>query len=463
MVFKRGDMRFSVPWLVVLLAILPSAPASAAKRRALLVGANEGWDEPALRYARKDARKLRDVLVQRGGFAEEDIVVMEDPTAGELREQLKTMKQRFSDRSKEETLFVFYYSGHADGEHLHLQGHPSFSFKELLVSLREVPATQKLGILDACQSGALLKGARPAGPGFDVAQKEELAVRGLALLVSSTANELSQESRELAGSFFTHYLVSGLFGLADANGDRRVSLGEVDLYARERTAAATAETPAGTQHPGAKIELAGYEELFLTSLEGAETVLSFPSGWARCFLTDRFEVRLLAEIPSGGMRSLIRVPPGSYILKCHANEGIFRVARVDAKAGEEVEVATGLRFYETRRGDGLVKGSRPAQAGSLLPIVAGGVLASGGVFLALAKHEHWRIQTHDPTRESSEDMDRRASRGQAFQAVGFSLAGVGAVGLGIAAGMKWVRGMGGPVTLGVGASGTAVSLHGRWP
>jgi hypothetical protein len=456
-------MRVGVTWLWVLLAMLLPVPASAAKRAALLVGANEGWDEPVLRYARRDARKLRDVLEQRGGFAPEDIIVLEDPGASELREQLEAMKRKFSGHPEAETLFVFYYSGHADSDHLHLQGQPAFSFKELLGALREVPAAQRLGILDACQSGSILKGARQAGRGFEVSKEKELAVRGLALLVSSTASEPSQESRELAGSFFTHHLVSGLFGLADADQDGKVSLSEVYLHARERTAAATAPTQAGAQHPGAKLELAGYEELYLTSQQGPEAVLSFPPGRSRCFLADRFEMRLLAEIPPGNARSPVPVPPGSYILKCELSEELLRVARVDVRAGEQVEVSTGLKFHERQRGDGLVKGGKPLRGRALLPILSGAVLASGGVFLALSKQEQWRIRTFDPSTETSEDLVKRSSRGETYQRVGLGLIGVGVLGLGIAAGMHWVRKPGAPVTLGVGTSGTSVLVQGKWP
>lgn len=459
----RGEMRVGASWLLFLLVALLPGAASASKRVALLVGANEGWDEPELRYARKDAHKLRDVLVRRGGFAEEDIVVLEDPEAGELREQLAAIQREFAGRSGRESLFVFYYSGHADREHLHLQGDPAFSLEELLASLRGVPAAQKLGIIDACQSGALLKGAQRVTPGFNVVRNEELAVSGLALLVSSTANEPSQESRELAGSFFTHHLVSGLFGLADANGDRRVTLSEAYLHARERTAAATVNTQAGPQHPGAKIELAGHEELYLTALDGSEAVLAFPPAWPRCFLTDRFETRLLAEIPPGAARSLVQVPAGSYLLKCEASEALLHVARVDVRAGEHVEVSSGLRFHEKPRGAGFVKGGKPLRPAYLLPIASGGVMASGAALLALSKQERWRIVNFKPGEETSADLERRSARGELYQRVGFGLIGAGLVGLGIAAAMHEGREPEPALTVGVGTSGASLLIHGRWP
>jgi hypothetical protein len=438
--------------LGLLVALLPM-PASAVKRRALLVGANEGWTEQKLRYARKDAHKLLDVLVERGGFAEEDIVLLEDPTVDELREQLDEMKRKVSGSFDEETLFIFYYSGHADSEHLHLQGNPAFSLKELLGYLHELPATQKVGILDACQSGAILKGGQRAPLGFEVSKKANLGIHGLAVLTSSTAEEPSQESKELAASFFTLYLVSGLSGLADTNGDNKVSLGEVHAYAQVRTAAATLGTQPGAQHPVAKIEMTGYEDLYLTFMDEPGASLSFPSGGSPCFLTDRFETRLLAEIPPADIPRHVLVPAGAYVLKCEVDRERLRVARVDAKVGEKVEVTTHLTFYERERSEGLVKGGRPVESRIWLPLLSGGVLASGGAFWALAKHEQWRFTSGG---------GGSVSRGEVYQAVGFSLMGVGAVGLGIATGMHVLREGKAPITMGVGTNGTSIFMQGRW-
>lgn len=436
-----------------LLALLAPMPAAAAKRVALLVGANEGWSEPALSFARKDARKLREVLVQRGRFATEDIVLLEDPTADAVRDQLSAMKRRFSGPGEEETLFVFYYSGHADSEYLHLRGEPELSFKELLRSMREVPASQKLGILDACQSGSILKGAVSAARGFDISQ-EELAVSGLALLVSSTANEPSQESQQLAGSFFTHYLVSGLFGQADVNGDHRISLGEVSLYARESTAAATTDTPAGAQHPGVKFEISGYEELYLSYLGGADALLTFPPSQHRCYLTDVFETRLLVEISPGDTGKSVRVPAGTYVLKCELSERQLRIARIELKAGESVDT-TGVAFSERPRASSLVKGGSALQPRTLMTIGSGAVLASGGVLWAFAKHEQSKFRMGR--------SDASIARGNTYQRVSFGLVAAGTAGLGVAAALHLLRPPKVSGSLGAGSTGTSVFVHGAWP
>jgi hypothetical protein len=469
-VLRRSAM--APPWarwlagaltLLVLLAALAPTSASASRRRALLVGANEGWNEPRLSYARNDARKLREVLVQLGGFKEEDILLLEDPSVSQLREALGAMKRGFDAPTQDATFFVFYYSGHADRDALHLQGHPQLSVKELLHHLERVPATQKLGILDACQSGSILKGGKPDPLGFKVAGEDTLGVRGMALLVSSTANEPSQESRYLAGSFFTHHLVSGLFGLADANGDRKVSLDEVYTYSRERTSAATASTQAGAQHPGARIELTGYSDLYLTFLDGPVASLVVPPGWPRCYLMDHHESRLLAEIAPTDTARQLEVPPGSYTLKCEDSTRLLRVARFKARAGDRVDVILHMKFHEALRSEGLVKGSRALSGRFLLPVASGGALASGGVFWALARKEHSRLSRGDSTLKTPEDVRASISRGKSYQTLGLGLMGAGIIGLGAAAGMYVLRGDDKPATLGVATGGSSVVLHGRWP
>jgi uncharacterized caspase-like protein len=102
-------------------------------------------------------------------------------------------------------------------------------------------------IVDACRSGSLtrVKGGTPAPP-FDVHVRGSDGSEGAAFLTSSAANEDAQESDALQGSFFTHYLVSGLLGAADSDGDRRVSLSEAYAYAYEGTLRASSRSLAGT-------------------------------------------------------------------------------------------------------------------------------------------------------------------------------------------------------------------------
>jgi hypothetical protein len=351
--------------LVVMLATLASGRAEAARRLALIVSDNQGWksDRP-LRHADDDARRLGAVLSELGDFAEDDIRLLNAPTTEELRAELDAVVQRLKGTAGE-TLFVFYYSGHADAQHLHLRGAP-LSFEDLHGLLRNLPASLKLGILDACRSGSILaaKGGRPAQT-FQVSVQNELAVRGTVVLTSSGADELSQEARALSGSFFTHHLVSGLRGAADEDGDRRVSLEEAYRHASTRTLLDTATTPAGAQRPAFRNELAGRGSLFLTSLERPSATLVFPSDGGRCFVTDSGERRLVAEvIPRKPRGARLALHPGKYGLKCV--EGTrYRVARLDLRDGQVQDVRE-LVFSGASLSEGVIKGGRsgpePAEA-----------------------------------------------------------------------------------------------------
>jgi tetratricopeptide (TPR) repeat protein len=329
--------------LLVSLAVLAAQPASAVQRVAVLIGAKNGWaEDPPLRYSVEDAQKLADTLVELGDFSREDIELLSDPTAEQVRWALDRAAARTAGAA-EQSLFVFYYSGHADPTHLHLSGAP-LSLEELYRRLQALPPALKLGILDACQSGAILpKGGRPTRS-FQLELKEELALRGLVFLTSSGADELSQEARAVAGSIFSNHLVSGLRGPADDNEDARVTLEEAYRHAYASTLRDTTASPLGLQRPRVSIQLRGQGELVLTRLTGGSHVV-FPRSAKTCFVTDGAERRLLAEVPASPQRETrLGLPPGDYVLKCSAG-GQYEVARFVLTAGTALHLSS-LSFRE---------------------------------------------------------------------------------------------------------------------
>src|SRR5882672_10664227 len=105
--------------------------ASAAPRRvAVLVGANRAAvGRLELRYSHSDARSMADALVQVGGFLPDDVHVLLDPEPDTvffvLDRELALLKAHGG-----ETLLLFYYSGHADGQALYPAGRP-LPFRDL--------------------------------------------------------------------------------------------------------------------------------------------------------------------------------------------------------------------------------------------------------------------------------------------------------------------------------------------
>src|SRR6185436_11629677 len=134
-------------------------------------------------------------------------------------------------------VLLFYFSGHSNGQELEL-GTDRFDFAELKKWMSEAGSDVRVSIIDSCKSGSVVetKGGTP-GPGFEIHLTDTLASKGEAVLTSSAATEAALESEELGGSFFSHNLVSGMRGAADADGDGRVTLGEAYQHAFAKTLA----------------------------------------------------------------------------------------------------------------------------------------------------------------------------------------------------------------------------------
>ncbi|MCI0573602.1 MAG: caspase family protein, partial [Myxococcaceae bacterium] len=158
--------------------------------------------------------------------------------------------------------------------------------------------------------------------------------QGLVLLTSSAADEDSQESDLLGGSYFTHHLASGMLGDADRSRDGKVSLGEAYAYAYERTVADTASTEAGAQHPTFSFDLAGNGDVVLTDVGARRDGLALPA-WApegAYFLVDaRGFVAAEVHKPAGVERRLA-LAPGRYRVKRRLSDRI-RVGEVEVAAG----------------------------------------------------------------------------------------------------------------------------------
>jgi hypothetical protein len=292
-----------------------AATASAAVlRHALVVGANVGGAglEP-LRYAEDDARRFADVLVELGEFEPVHITVLYAPTEAELKAAVRAHSEIAG--AFDDDLFLFYYSGHADGRGLRV-GSDTYDWEKLRADIREVPAEVKVGVLDACRSGSItrLKGAALSQP--FLAGETRLAAEGEAWIAAASEDEDAQESENLRGSFFTHYLISGLRGAADRN-DGAVSLEEVWKYARDRVVSHTGESAAGVQHPSRDFRLKGQDDLVLTTVREGSATVGLPDELAGQITVVRLPDRTpVAEVAKPeGVPVTLALPPGSYALR----------------------------------------------------------------------------------------------------------------------------------------------------
>lgn len=322
----------------IAIAALFAAPVLAGqgdtvRRFALVIGANDGGTERArLRFAQSDAKAVAGVLVELGGVAPADAEVLLEPSAGQLRRTIQRIGQRIGAVKARRTELLVYYSGHSDEDGLLLAGE-RVGYSELRSTLRALDVDVRIGILDSCASGALTRskgGVRKAPFLID----ESSQVTGHAFLTSASATEAAQESDRLGGSFFTHYLISGLRGAADASGDGRVTLNEAYEFAFDETLARTEKTRQGPQHPSYDIQLAGSGDLVMTDLRVTATGILLDKGLhGRVFVHDS-DRRLVAELFKASGRTV----------ELGLESGEYRVAVFRDNQLYEAHVTVGTRY-----------------------------------------------------------------------------------------------------------------------
>ncbi len=341
---------------------------------AILVGSNVGGagQEP-LRYAEDDARHVASVLKELGRYGASDLRVLVRPDAAHVLSTIDDVGARLRQHQErgEQALVVFYYSGHARANAISL-GSEELPLATLRERLRALPSALTIVILDACQSGsfARIKGAEPAAE-FSFNSVSRLTTKGIAVMASSTAQELSQESDELKSSYFTHHLVVALRGAGDADGDGRVSLDEAYRYAYRRTLASTSRTKVGGQHVTLETDLVGQGEVAVTYPAEARSQLELPGG---------LDARVLVQHrPSGSIVAEIQKAPGASV----------RLAFVAGSYVAVVRMRTGIVQCSVSLEDDRVT---PLEVSGCTPVAADSVKTKGDDLDAVREIDRWRLE-----------------------------------------------------------------------
>lgn len=328
------------------------ATASATIRRyALAVGSNDGGTgRVTLRYAVSDAEGFARVMRTLGGVDDSDLLVLKQPSLIELEDALEDVRHRvhgsLQENPGDRTQVVVYFSGHANEAGL-LLGREVFSYRSLRNWMDLIEADVRIAVLDACASGAItrIKGSRRR-KAFLVDESSEM--RGYAFLTSSSADEVAQESDHVGGSFFTHYLVSGLRGAADISGEGKVTLNEAYQFAFNETLGRTTETQGGAQHPSYDINLSGTGEVVMTDVRETSAVLVLGEDLSgRFFIRDAKE-QLVVELYKLRGRSVeLGLDPGTYSVRCE-NESGSAVSAATLEKGDPFVLAR-EQFTEAKR------------------------------------------------------------------------------------------------------------------
>ena len=227
---------------------------------AVVAGVANYTDMPALRYTDDDAYHFYAFLKspEGGALPDEQLRVLVDDNA--TRDNLLDAMRSVFLQADENDVVLFYFSGHGiegafvpvdfDGYSHRLE------HSEIRHILEQSRARQKIVLGDACHSGSLigsqfasemLAAKEPSvGDMLDKYYKAfENCDSGMALFMSSKGQEVSLEDTGLRSGVFSHYLIRGLKGEADADKDKIVTIEELFTFVKSKVSSYTA----GAQTP----------------------------------------------------------------------------------------------------------------------------------------------------------------------------------------------------------------------
>lgn len=337
--------------------ILYAKTETAVHRYALIAGANNGGPgRPLLKYAVSDAYAFLNVMKGLGGVNPDRSILLVDPDARSFLRALDNAENTLSqERSRYKRIeLIFYYSGHSD-EHGILLGKEKIPYIEIRKRIEKMKADVKIAILDSCSSGAFTrtKGGIMRSP-FLVDSSNDM--KGFAFMTSSSSDEASQESDKIQGSFFTHFLITGLRGAADMSRDGRITLNEAYQFAYNETLSRTEKTMAGAQHPNYNIQMNGTGDVIMTDIRKSSTALVLNRNISgKIYIHDSDNI-LVAELTKPfGIETELGLGSGKYRI-VNDNFSSISESEIDLSGTKKVMLAqndmkSGEREKTSSRGD----------------------------------------------------------------------------------------------------------------
>lgn len=209
---------------------------------ALVVGVADYQNIAKLTYTTEDAKKFYGFLRSPDGGAipAEQVRLLTDEEAT-VKNILNNMAELFSEADSND-LVIFYFAGHGkEGGFLPIDYDKSKNnmlYHHMInMELKDSRAKFKLCVADACHSGSF--GATRSTE--NVRQRIKRFYRsfdnvksGLAVLLSSAAEEVSLEASKLKQGVFSYFLIQGLRGQADTNENGIITVKELFDYVNKQ-------------------------------------------------------------------------------------------------------------------------------------------------------------------------------------------------------------------------------------
>ena len=235
---------------------------------AVVIGVNSYPHVRQLKYAVNDAVAFSNHLVEYNQVPKENVVLLLDEEAN-LTRLRSALGIHMKNKASKEDMVIIYFAGHGaterdstspDGDGLEKYLLPydvdpkelyatAMPMEEISRLFSRIRSDRLVFIVDTCYSGA--SGGRTVSVAdiragiSDGFLDRVTGGKGKIILTASAANEVSAESDEMQHGIFTHFLIKGLQGEADSDGDGLITVDEVYTYVSKQVPQATNQE----QHP----------------------------------------------------------------------------------------------------------------------------------------------------------------------------------------------------------------------
>ncbi len=337
-----------------------TAETATGSRWAILVGVNDYAKLRPLEYAVSDMRALAEQL-KAGGFQQDHVYVLTDkaekaallPTKRNIEERLDLVLSLV--KPNDMVLVAFAGHGVEVGQTAYwcptdaVVDGTADEIDDTLVSVDSVykklggcEASLRLIVADACRDDPRRERSSVPMKLDVVADALANPPDGILVLSSCGSREKSQEDSRFGHGVFTHFLLDGLRGSADADGDGRVVLSELFEHAGTKTKKYVADEFAAFQSP----KLSG---------EVSPGVLGFPITTSSRVVTNSIGLKLVrikaGQFTMGSkenaeqLRNAGFVLPEGYDPSDEQPMHLVRISKPFLMGQTEVTLGQFLRFY----------------------------------------------------------------------------------------------------------------------
>jgi hypothetical protein len=201
---------------------------------------------PKVKYAGRDAETMAKYLEHLAGIPKENIKIITDSdvTKSDLEDMFENWLPR---RVTSDSMVYIFYAGHGtpdptgqDAYIVPYEGNPDspgklYPLTKMYGELNKLSAKQVIVMLDSCFSGAKGRGILREGtrPLFMSVENQVLTGNKVVVIAGTKGNQMSSDYDKVKHGLFTYYVLRGIRGEADKNGDGIVDVEELYEYVKQ--------------------------------------------------------------------------------------------------------------------------------------------------------------------------------------------------------------------------------------